>query len=401
MPRNIVPELQAVADHAIGEVDLDPQVAPDAGDRVDRQAGHLSPPPDRRRARPSRRLGGRRLDAAGGSPRPGLGLRVRRGTPTRRRLGSATTEGSGRRPSPARRPTAAEASTASAATACGAPWLRRRASATPLRCCRTALAPPCTTVRAATPPTSATPSWSAEIDGAKGSGDGSRRVGRPHRVPEPGDRAADAAVAGLDRPARPVGEPDGRAVGEGLGALAAHLVEAPALLRPLVAPGHDELAELEVGAPLALVVDEAAVGEERPMRGVGRRPRLEGQVVDDRGGQVVDVDRAAGQVDQRGRPTRPSRDPDRPGRAAARRAGAPPSKAHEPTAIVARAPAQTSRTMSPEGPAADHAVRRRRRASRDGPLDDRDVAVRRTASIVSDPGELGRRPRTGAMIVSS
>ena len=88
-----------------------------------------------------------------------------------------------------------------------------------------------------------------------------------HLVPEVRLRAADARVAAADRP---VGAPvpaDVRAVLEGDRPLAAHLVEAVAGAVPVVAPGLDVLAGVEVRAPLAVVVDRLAVGEERPALG--------------------------------------------------------------------------------------------------------------------------------------
>src|SRR5487761_2152771 len=122
-------------------------------------------------------------------------------------------------------------------------------------------------------------------------------VERGHLVPEARHRAADAAVARLDRPARPVVEADRRAVGERLRALAAHLVEAPALAGARVAPRQHVLAGVEVGPPLALVVEELAVGEERTAHGVSGRQTVEREVVDDRRGEVLDVHRAPGEVD--------------------------------------------------------------------------------------------------------
>ena len=50
-------------------------------------------------------------------------------------------------------------------------------------------------------------------------------------------------------------------------------------------------------APLAIVVNPLAVGEFRPAETVHGRGRAEGQVMDDGPGQVVDIHRAAGQVD--------------------------------------------------------------------------------------------------------
>ena len=88
-------------------------------------------------------------------------------------------------------------------------------------------------------------------------------IERRHRVPEVALGAADAAVSGAHRPARALVPAHHGAVVEGGWALAAHLVEAPAVAVPLVAPLLHELPRVEVGAALAVVVDARAVGEER------------------------------------------------------------------------------------------------------------------------------------------
>ena len=166
-----------------------------------------------------------------------------------------------------------------------------------------------------------------------------------HLVPEVRLGAADAGVAAADRPVGALVPADVRAVLEGDRALAAHLVEAVAGAVALVAPGLDVLAGVEVRAPLAVVVDRLAVGEQRPAARVERRPALEGQVVDDERGQVLDVDRAGREVDQvldaraprRRRPSAPV------GFGAA--AGRPPKAAQVPMAMVAAALPQTSRAI--------------------------------------------------------
>ena len=65
----------------------------------------------------------------------------------------------------------------------------------------------------------------------------------------------------------------------------------------LVAPLLHEEAGVEVGAPLALVVDEVAVGEQGPVVGVEGRDVAEGQVVHEHRDRVGGVVRAAAEVD--------------------------------------------------------------------------------------------------------
>ncbi len=79
--------------------------------------------------------------------------------------------------------------------------------------------------------------------------------------------------------------------------LAAESVQTPALTVTLVAPFLGELARVEVAATRAGVVDAFPVGEQRAAETVPGRECTEGQIVDDRSGEVVGVDRAAGQVD--------------------------------------------------------------------------------------------------------
>jgi hypothetical protein len=75
--------------------------------------------------------------------------------------------------------------------------------------------------------------------------------------------AAEAGVAGAHRPGpgAHVAEQDGGAVGVGLRPLAAELVEAPPLAVALVAELQGETAGVEVGAALAVLVDEPGVGK--------------------------------------------------------------------------------------------------------------------------------------------
>ncbi len=96
----------------------------------------------------------------------------------------------------------------------------------------------------------------------------------------------------------------------------------------VVAPGLRELAGVEVAPARAGVVDALPVGEQRAAEAVPGRELPERQIVDDRRGEVVGVDRTTGQVDD----LDPADDvfhPDRAGRVGAgggdpteRRAGA-------------------------------------------------------------------------------
>ena len=196
-------------------------------------------------------------------------------------------------------------------------------------------------------------------------------------------------MAGADIPADTLAVTDRRAVGHGLGALAADLVQAPALLGPLVTPGQRELAELEERPALAPVVDEVRVGEERATHRVRRRELSEGEVVDDRGDEVLHVERAPGQRHQL--PVSNQRtDPAGPGPAATGSRG--------PTIERARAHGQGG--QGPVADLTDHVgdraaalqTERTARARRDGPLDHGEVALRVTLHRVG-AGQLGGGPR--------
>src|SRR5439155_24679600 len=78
-------------------------------------------------------------------------------------------------------------------------------------------------------------------------------------VPESVFRAADAAMARLDREGNAAIPAHGRAGVVGGRAFAAHLVETIALARRLVVPLLDELAGVEMRPPVALVVDALRV----------------------------------------------------------------------------------------------------------------------------------------------
>src|SRR5512146_1413320 len=132
---------------------------------------------------------------------------------------------------------------------------------------------------------------------------------RPHRlqvgkrVDRFGERdtllgAADARVTGADRPARiaDVAEQDRRAVRIGLRTLAAQLVQAVALAVTLVAEFHGKASGIEVRTALAVLVDEARVGELGTAFFIHIGQLAEGQEVHHGGKEVVRVGRAAGDV---------------------------------------------------------------------------------------------------------
>src|SRR6266487_5928014 len=87
--------------------------------------------------------------------------------------------------------------------------------------------------------------------------------------------------------------PDAGAVVGGFRPFAAEPVQAPAVPVPLIPPLDGKLPGVEVPAPRAGVVDELAVGEQRTAELIRGGERAEGQIVDDRGGQVVQIGRAS------------------------------------------------------------------------------------------------------------
>ena len=79
--------------------------------------------------------------------------------------------------------------------------------------------------------------------------------------------------------------------------LAAHLVQAPAFAVPFIAPFGDEAAGVVMCAPLALIVDDAAIGEQGPVILIERGQIVEGQVMDQHRRGVGGIVRTAGHVD--------------------------------------------------------------------------------------------------------
>ncbi len=194
-----------------------------------------------------------------------------------------------------------------------------------------------------------------------------------HRVPEIGRGAPDAADPRPDVPAHAVAIAHGWAVGHRLGALAAELVQAPAFLGTLITPAERELPELEVRSSFALVVDQRAVGEQRASTEIGRRQVPERQVVNDRGGQVDDVQRAARQRHEP-RIRHHLADPAGTGRSPVRGGSTTVERARPNRDRSQRAVAHFARDLG-QRPASDQAVGTSG-GGRDGPLDDREVAVR-------------------------
>jgi hypothetical protein len=175
----------------------------------------------------------------------------------------------------------------------------------------------------------------------------------------------------------------------GAGALAAQLVQAPTFAVTLVTELQSEVAGVEVPAPRAVVVDPVAVGEQRSALVVGGRQLLEGQVVHQCRGDVVDVRRAAGQVDDRhaldhvGHPHRAGGVRRSRRQATVRGAGAHVDDGDRSFGCL--------REALDGGPAADHAVGTGC-PQRDRPLDHHDVTA-----VGQRPGErfLGLGSRRG------
>src|SRR6266498_4937727 len=107
-------------------------------------------------------------------------------------------------------------------------------------------------------------------------------------------------MARLNRPTGPIVPAHRGAVEGRLRALTPQLVEEPALAVTLIAPLLDKATRIVVGSPLALVVNNAAVGKERTVVLIHCRHFSEGQVVDQDRRRVGWIVRATTKVDYPG-----------------------------------------------------------------------------------------------------
>src|SRR5579864_1448063 len=112
-----------------------------------------------------------------------------------------------------------------------------------------------------------------------------------------------AAEAGNARPDRPYSwnfvEVPVRAGGMRHWALAAELVKAPALAVTFIAKGGGKAARVEVGAPGAVLMNNAVVGELWPVVLIEFRETSHRHVLKNHCKQVVGIGRAAGKIDDR------------------------------------------------------------------------------------------------------
>ncbi len=146
-----------------------------------------------------------------------------------------------------------------------------------------------------------------------------------------------------------VAELQGRAVAVGLRPLAAQVIETPALTVALVTKLFGETAGIEVRTALAVFVDEPLIGKQRPLLGIERRQLAVGDVVGDRGEEVVGVGRAARDIDnRRAEVAEGLLQADGTG-GLPPLAGTPPQAAQEPMAMTAAASAAARRIWSTMG----------------------------------------------------
>src|SRR5512143_2063615 len=101
-------------------------------------------------------------------------------------------------------------------------------------------------------------------------------VHRRHRVPVMVRRARHAPVATLDRPTRSPIVFDGGTIEKRLRPFTAHLIQAPALTVPFVAPLANKLPGVEMCAALAVVVYSLSVSEKRAVPAVHQWERSKG-----------------------------------------------------------------------------------------------------------------------------
>ncbi len=156
---------------------------------------------------------------------------------------------------------------------------------------------PCAVTPATTAPTRPRPISPARDFDAEAGNVGQAVVKRRHVIPEARRGAGDAAVSGADRPTGVIVPLHHRTVEGRRRALAAHLVQTPAFAMPFVAPLGDESAGVVVRAALALIVNDAAVGEQRPVVLIERGQIVEGQVMHQHRRRIGRIVRAAGHVD--------------------------------------------------------------------------------------------------------
>ncbi|MNC07796.1 hypothetical protein D3C75_553540 [compost metagenome] len=105
-----------------------------------------------------------------------------------------------------------------------------------------------------------------------------------------------------DRPdaAAHIAELQGRTVAVGLRSFTAQMVEAPALTVPLIAKLLGKTTCVEVRTTLAVLVDQSLVGKQRTLLAIQRRQLAVGDVVGNRGEEVVGIGRATRDIDDGG-----------------------------------------------------------------------------------------------------
>ncbi len=117
-----------------------------------------------------------------------------------------------------------------------------------------------------------------------------------HLVPEVGRRAGDTPVPGLHRPAGTFVISHRRTILVRLEPFASHIIETPAETVSLVAPLPDILPRIEMGFPLAVVMNLLSEREKGPPQGIDCGRDSKGQVVDERRRDVLGIDGSAGEV---------------------------------------------------------------------------------------------------------
>lgn len=158
-------------------------------------------------------------------------------------------------------------------------------------------------------------------------------------------------MADADRPdaAAHITELQGRAVAVGLGSLAAQMVEAPALTVALVTELLGKTPCVEVRTTLAVFMDQALIGKQWALLAIQRRQLAVGDVVSNRGEEVVGIGRAAGNIDDGGADIAEGLfEADGTGRVATAGRHAPQAE-QEPMAMTAAASAAARRIWSTMG----------------------------------------------------